>query len=261
MSGISQSEPNPPWRGILTLVPGAVVYRGSGGDADRHAHHAVQVMVSLDESFTVEFEDEVRESSAIVIPSGVSHRMLSRSRRLILMLIEPFGPLGRALSESARTSDSREAEDALLAAAKKYADATTATRMLTATTTALSQIGWNDDPKLSRSVQLAVQYLERSFDQRPTLAEAASSASISSSRLTHLFTQEIGMPFRRYALWVRLRIAVSRIIEGENLTQAAVAAGFSDSAHFSRVFKRNFGLPPSALTRMKVALESWPRVE
>jgi AraC-like DNA-binding protein len=38
--------------------------------------------------------------------------------------------------------------------------------------------------------------------------------------------------------------------EGRNLTEAAHAAGFADSAHFSRAFKRNFGLPATTLTRI-----------
>jgi AraC-like DNA-binding protein len=38
---------------------------------------------------------------------------------------------------------------------------------------------------------------------------------------------------------------------GETLTGAAAAAGFSDSAHLSRTFRRAFGLPPSALLNMR----------
>ncbi len=58
---------------------------------------------------------------------------------------------------------------------------------------------------LSRPVRSAVQYLERNAGTRPTLTGAAAEAHLSPSRLTHLFTQEVGIPFRRYGLWVRLR--------------------------------------------------------
>lgn len=66
------------------------------------------------------------------------------------------------------------------------------------------------------------------------------------------------MPFRRYVLWLRLRRAVREVAAGANLTEAAVSAGFSDSAHLSRVFRATFGLPPSALLRMREVSAAWP---
>jgi AraC-like DNA-binding protein len=38
--------------------------------------------------------------------------------------------------------------------------------------------------------------------------------------------------------------------QGRNLTEAAHQAGFSDSPHFSRIFRRTFGLPATTLTRI-----------
>jgi AraC-like DNA-binding protein len=40
---------------------------------------------------------------------------------------------------------------------------------------------------------------------------------------------------------------LAEAIEGKTLTEAAYGAGFSDSAHFSRVFKAMFGIAPSLL--------------
>ena len=44
--------------------------------------------------------------------------------------------------------------------------------------------------------------------------------------------------------------ALEAYAAGQSLTEAAHLAGFSDSAHFSRVFKRTFGLPATTLTRL-----------
>ena len=51
-------------------------------------------------------------------------------------------------------------------------------------------------------------------------------------------------------LWRRLIRALEVYAGGQSLTEAAHMAGFSDSAHFSRVFKRFFGLPATTLTRL-----------
>ena len=76
---------------------------------------------------------------------------------------------------------------------------------------------------------------------------------LSASRLTHLFTEQVGIPLRRYVLWSRLRIAITRVQAGDDLTGAAHGAGFADSTHLTRTTRDIFGLPPSVLSRH----ESW----
>lgn len=78
-----------------------------------------------------------------------------------------------------------------------------------------------------------------------SVTQVAASAGLSSSRLQHLFTAEVGVPFRRYRLWQRLRAAIRTAAAGASLTEAAHAAGFADQAHFTRAFRRTFGAPPS----------------
>lgn len=78
-----------------------------------------------------------------------------------------------------------------------------------------------------------------------SVSQIAAEAGLSSSRLQHLFTEEVGVPFRRYRLWQRLRRAIRAAAAGASLTEAAHAAGFADQAHFSRAFRATFGAPPS----------------
>jgi AraC-like DNA-binding protein len=79
-----------------------------------------------------------------------------------------------------------------------------------------------------------------------TLAEIADHVHLSPSRLTHLFKEKVGTSLQKYIIWTRLKYAVDQFInQSMTLTQAAVAAGFYDSAHFSKHFKEFFGLKPS----------------
>ena len=56
-------------------------------------------------------------------------------------------------------------------------------------------------------------------------------------------------PLRRYRLWNRMGAAVVACRDGGSLTEAAHAAGFASSAHFSTAFRDMFGMMPSELMK------------
>ena len=86
----------------------------------------------------------------------------------------------------------------------------------------------------------------------PTVEHAAEIAELSPMRFQHVFTETMGVPFRRYRQWRRMGQVIRALANGENLTQAAYAAGFSNSAHLSTAFKDMFGLRPSELLGIHV---------
>jgi AraC-like DNA-binding protein len=91
----------------------------------------------------------------------------------------------------------------------------------------------------------AVSAMQDDADEELSVAVAAVAAGLSPSRFQHLFTREVGVPFRRYRRWQRLRTAIRVAAGGSTLTTAAHAAGFADQAHFTRAFRLTFGAPPS----------------
>lgn len=58
---------------------------------------------------------------------------------------------------------------------------------------------------------------------------------------------QVGLPFRAFLLWRRLNRALELYGAQESLTQAAYLAGFSDSAHLSRTFRKMFGVAAAEL--------------
>ncbi|WP_431956849.1 helix-turn-helix transcriptional regulator [Nocardia lijiangensis] len=77
------------------------------------------------------------------------------------------------------------------------------------------------------------------------LAELARAVHLSESRLAHVFSAELGIPFRPYLRWLRVQRAAELIAAGQSLTDVAHGAGFADSAHLTRVCRSMFGAPPS----------------
>jgi len=91
----------------------------------------------------------------------------------------------------------------------------------------------------------ALQRMRDEPHKSHSLAELAARAGLSTSRFLHLFKAQTGVPLRRYRLWNRMAAAVGAFRSGGSLTEAAHAAGFASSAHFSAAFRDMFGMMPS----------------
>jgi AraC-like DNA-binding protein len=95
------------------------------------------------------------------------------------------------------------------------------------------------DPRVNQITDL----LSRNPDA--SLRELATEMHMSYTGMSHLFTKAVGLSLRSFRLW-RKGIAAWREFESDrNLTDIAHAAGFSDSAHASRSWKKWYGLQPS----------------
>lgn len=101
------------------------------------------------------------------------------------------------------------------------------------------------DPRIAR----VLERLKSTFPEAPTSGELAAEVGLSEGRLIHLFGEQLGVPLRRYVLWLRVRYMLFCLSMNQNLTDAAHEAGFSDSAHYSRVFREMYGFPPSKMFR------------
>jgi AraC-like DNA-binding protein len=75
-----------------------------------------------------------------------------------------------------------------------------------------------------------------------TIPEIASFYAFSISRLEHLFKQETGMRLKNYLLMNKLKLAYQMVAEGKSITEAAMVAGFSDSAHLAATAKKMTGI-------------------
>lgn len=244
MRGRAASRPTGAWGGRLILDAGTILFVGPGGSAERHAHHAVQLVWALDGELTVTFDAPVRRR-ATVIPADVEHAFDATGRRIAILFVEPHGARGAALDRRARAELGAEVVEELATVPFPHLELSTAdaARWCDA---ALAALGADEQMSpLSAVSRRAVAYVESAIDGKPQLAEAARRAGVSPTRLTHVFTREVGIPFRRFVLWTRMKQAVASTQAGHDLTQAAVDAGFSDSAHLSRTFRAMFGLSPS----------------
>jgi AraC-like DNA-binding protein len=115
-------------------------------------------------------------------------------------------------------------------------------------------LGLEDRAAGAAVLERALRTLERDPDAFTDVDALAKQVRLSASRLQHVFSARVGLPFRRYRLWRRMTAAARILAAGGTLTRAAHGAGFASSAHLSTAFKSMFGLTPSALLALNVTL-------
>jgi AraC-like DNA-binding protein len=100
-----------------------------------------------------------------------------------------------------------------------------------------------------QAVRRAREFLDAHLDVRVSLADLAAVTDLPASRLLRAFARAVGMSPHVYQRLGRLRYATALIRDGWAISQAALAAGFADQAHFTRLFQRTMGMPPGAYQR------------
>ena len=92
----------------------------------------------------------------------------------------------------------------------------------------------------------ATDFIEENCLRNIRLEEVAGLMGLSQSHFSHAFKASTGVAPHQWQVNARLRHAKQLILKGEqSLTEIAAETGFADQAHFTRVFRKNFGTTPA----------------
>ena len=101
-------------------------------------------------------------------------------------------------------------------------------------------------------LQPALDYIERNYAERISVAQLAQLLCLSPDRLGHLFRDGVGQAPLQYINEIRLRKAMNLLkTEEHTVTEVAQAVGFFDYNHFGRLFRRRYGCTPNQVRQDK----------
>ena len=93
--------------------------------------------------------------------------------------------------------------------------------------------------------------LQQRFRERLRIEDVARALYVSTYHLCRLFKEETGVSMHRYLNHLRLQYALTEVARGEaGLSELALEAGFSCQSHFTKAFRKEFGLPPGKVRRL-----------
>ncbi len=102
--------------------------------------------------------------------------------------------------------------------------------------------------KYSRTITLALQYIDRNIYTLCTVAAIASYVKVTSNYLCELFHQEVGLSPSAFIRNKKMAEAENMLRHlGYSVTETSDALGYYDVAYFSKVYKKHYGQSPTKI--------------
>lgn len=225
-------------------------FNGTAGDNQPHAHHAIQIVIAESPQSLWTEETGWASFTGVMIGADVRHQLAPTREAVSLIYVEADSDTGQALSHRILGAVSRLTNDELRQARQKLSDATGSAPdewlVSVLTSAGPMPLDRERDERISR----VIASLPTSLPERVPVAALAAEAGLSQSRFQHRFRAHTGMALRPYLRWRRLLDAMAAMMQGQTITDAALVAGFSDAAHFTRTVRRHFGIAPRALSAL-----------
>ncbi|MGI2297862.1 response regulator [Paenibacillus sp. GXUN7292] len=106
--------------------------------------------------------------------------------------------------------------------------------------------------KRSPAITEVCQYVEQNYMGNVSLQEAASIVHLNKTYLSGLFKKEMGVNFNDYLTQIRLDKARELIVTNQcNIGELAEKVGYTNSSHFTKVFKKTMGMSPLEFKKNK----------
>jgi len=218
-------------------------------DPVEHCHMAAHVIVPVDGDLRITSEGKETVCQGVVIPSGMPHMVSTDGKPVLVFLYDCTSDVARQIKDIQWIPETSRNKVIELYVA--FEAETTSDRYDELEKYILAQIGVKKTVccKTDERIISAREYIRARSAEKITCREVADAVYLSQGRFSHLFKEQMGMTFVSYLICQRIISVYIAVIQGKSITEAALEAGFSSSAHFADVNRRVFGISAGGITK------------
>lgn len=232
------------------------VFVGSFEDNKLHRHYAIQLSIRIhDEIKVIDSKGKEFIGEFLAVKDNELHR-LECSGDHILILFNPFSTLGHYIQNQIRDSieilELDWSKEIKTWAEMVISDHMSFDELIDKLNTIWKQLDCsceNENHVSDLRIAKAIAYIEKHSLKIISVNEIAEHVNLSTDRFLHLFKNVTGMNYRRAQLWNKIQGSLPDLRE-HSITETAYKNGFSDSAHYTRTFKENFGFSPKFISKI-----------
>lgn len=119
-----------------------------------------------------------------------------------------------------------------------------------------SEKDYLNQKKIASRMNRIVAYIDENYSVKLKLSDIAKIEKVSTTHLSHFFTQNFGITFQEYLNKVRFEHAIRLIVNKSiSIFDVALGSGFSDPKYLARIFKKKYGCTPAKFREAFESLE------
>lgn len=207
-----------------------------------HCHMAAHIMISLKGLMKVSADVEEYCCHGIMIPSGVAHKVETFDNPVLVFLYASSTNVTKRIQKVTVIQESKITE--IISSYTEFEKESNKANYnkIEKLIFNLLEINDNFENLTDERIVSAMEYVKSRSAEKVSCKEAADMVYLSEGRFSHLFKEQVGMTFASYVICQRIFKVYSEVMQGKSVTEAAIEAGFSSSAHFADVNRRVFGI-------------------
>lgn len=229
-------------------------------EAVQHKHCAMQLFLSVEQELEISVGEQQISCKCIVVNRNIPHSFSTGNSIHFSMIIEPTASIAEQLDEIMCGKGYHAFDNQNILQLQKslfhFIHSDGIDEYQNFIIQLYKFLGLKEHLKIyDDRIKELLHEIEQCNCDTHLVASFADKVALSPSRLSHLFREQVGIPLKSYIQFHQMQKAFLTLLNGKNITEAAMLAGFDTPSHFAAVTKRMMGMPASISLKDSVFLK------